>query len=322
MTKTDFPFKPDRRRRLTGRAVLAALPLVALCLLGSSDAARAQATEQRTFATPEAAVEALVKSLNADDAADMIEILGPEHEESLIGGDEIAARENRKRAGAAAAEKAELRDAGEGRKLLVIGRRRWPVPFPIVQEGGKWRFDTEAGLEELVNRRIGRNELNAIDICRKYIDAQVDYASKDRDGDQVLEYAQQVMSSEGQQDGLYWDSVAGEELSPFGPLVADARDYLEGREPGDPFKGYYFKLITRQGEDAIGGRYDYIINSNMIAGFALIAFPAEHGNSGVMTFNCSHAGRIHQKDLGPDGDLIAGAMAVYNPDSSWTLVDE
>ena len=322
MTKTVFPLKPDRLRRLTARAVMVALPLVALCLLGSSDAAQALATEQRTFATPEAAVEALVESLNADDAADTIEILGPEHEESLIGGDEIAARENRKRAGAAATEKAELRYAGEGRKILIIGQRRWPVPFPIVQEGGKWRFDTEAGLEELVNRRIGRNELNAIDICRKYIDAQVDYASKDRDGDQVLEYAQQVMSSEGQQDGLYWDSVAGEELSPFGPLVADARDYLEGREPGDPFKGYYFKLITRQGEDAIGGRYDYIINGNMIAGFALIAFPAEHGNSGVMTFNCSHAGRIHQKDLGPDGDLIAGAMAVYNPDSSWTLVDE
>ncbi len=322
MTKTVFPFKPDRLRRLTGRAVLAALPLVALCLLGPSDAAQAQAAQQRTFATPEAAVEALVKSLNADDDADMIEILGPEHEESLIGGDEIAARENRQRVGASAAEKTELRDAGEGRKILIIGRRRWPVPFPIVQEGGKWRFDTEAGLEELVNRRIGRNELNAIDICRKYIDAQVDYASKDRDGDQVLEYAQKIMSSEGQQDGLYWDSVAGEELSPFGPLVADAWDYLEGREPGDPFKGYYFKLITRQGEDAIGGRYDYIINGNMIAGFALIAFPADHHNSGVMTFICSHTGRIHQKNLGPDGDLIGGAMAVYNPDSSWTLAEE
>ncbi len=322
MTKTDFPFKPDSLRHLTGRAVLVALPLVALCLLGASDAAEAQATEQKTFATPEAAVEALVKSLNADDAADTTEILGPEHEESLIGGDEIAARENRQRVGASAAEKAELRDAGEGRKILIIGRGRWPMPFPIVQEGGKWRFDTETGLEELVNRRIGRNELNAIDICRKYIDAQVDYASKDRDGDQVLEYAQQVMSSEGQQDGLYWDSVAGEELSPFGPLVADARDYLEGREPGDPFKGYYFKLITRQGEDAIGGRYDYIINGNMIAGFALIAFPALHGNSGVMTFICSHTGRIHQKNLGPEGDLIAGAMAVYNPDSSWTLVEQ
>ncbi len=322
MTKIDLPLKPDRLRHLTARAVLVALPLVALCLLGSTDAAQAQAAEQRTFATPEAAVEALVESLNADDAADTIEILGPEHEESLIGGDEIAARENRKRAGAAAAEKAELRYAGEGRKILIIGQRRWAVPFPIVQVGDRWRFDTEAGLEELVNRRIGRNELNAIDICRKYIDAQVAYASKDRDGDQVLEYARQVMSSEGQQDGLYWDSVAGQELSPFGPLVADARDYLDGREPGDPFKGYYFKLIARQGDDAIGGRYDYIINGNMIAGFALIAFPAEHGNSGVMTFICSHTGRVHQRNLGPDGDLIAGAMAVYNPDSSWTLVEE
>ncbi len=322
MTKTDFPFKPDRLRHLTGRVVLVALPLVALCLLGASDAAEAQATEPKTFATPEAAVEALVKSLNADDAADTIEILGPDHEESLIGGDEIEAREDRKRVGAPATEKAELRDPGEGRKILIIGRGRWPMPFPIVQEGGKWRFDTETGLEEVVYRRIGRNELNAIDICRKYIDAQVDYASKDRDGDQVLEYAQKIMSSEGQQNGLYWDSVAGEELSPFGPLIGDARNYLDGREPGDPFMGYYFKLIARQGEDAIGGRYDYIINGNMIAGFALIAFPAEHGNSGVMTFICSHTRRIHEKNLGPDGDLIAGAMSAYNPDSSWTLVEE
>ena len=235
MTKTVFPIKPGRPRRLTGRAVLVALALVAPCLLGSADAARAQATDQKTFATPEAAVEALVKSLGAGDAAGMIEILGPEHEQSLIGGDETAARENLRRAAAAAAEKAELRDAGEGRKILIIGRKNWPVPIPIVQVGGRWRFDTEAGLEELVNRRIGRNELNAIDICRQYIDAQVGYASKDRDGDQVLEYAQRVMSGEGQRDGLYWDSVVGEELSPFGPLVADARDYLDGSEPGDPF---------------------------------------------------------------------------------------
>ncbi len=322
MTKTVFSFKTDRLRLLTGRAVLVALPFVALCLLGSSNAAQAQATEQKTFDTPEAAVEALVKSLNADDAANMIEILGPEHEEALIGGDEIAARENRKRVGALATEKVELRDAGEGRKILIVGRNDWPIPIPIVQAGDRWRFDTEAGLEELVNRRIGRNELNAIELCGQYIDAQVDYASEDRDGDLVLEYTQKIISSEGQQDGLYWDSVAGEELSPFGPLVADARGYIDGREPGDPYRGYYFKIITRQGEDAIGGRYDYIINGSMIAGFALIAFPALHGNSGVMTFICSHAGRIHQKNLGPDGDLIAGAMAVYNPNSSWTLVEQ
>ncbi len=322
MTKTVFPFTTDRLRRLTGRAVLVALPFVALCLLGSSNAAQAQTMEQKTFDTPEAAVEALVKSLNADDAASMIEILGPEHEEALIGGDEIAASENCNCVGALATEKVELRDAGEGRKILIIGRNEWPIPIPIVQTGDRWRFDTEAGLEELVNRRIGRNELNVIGLCGQYLDAQVDYARVDHDGDQVLEYSQKIISSEGQQDGLYWDSAAGEELSPFGPLVADARGYIDGREPGDPFMGYYFKIITRQGEDAIGGRYDYIINDSMIAGFALIAFPAEHGNSGIMTFICSHTGRIYEKNLGPDGDLIAGAMAVFNPDSSWALVEQ
>ncbi len=322
MTKTVASYRSGRPGRRTGRTVLAVLCLGALALLGQLHSARAQATEQKTFASPEAAAAALIDSMNAADPAGMIEILGSEHEAALIGGDRAAANENRKRAGVAAADRSELRDAGEGRKFLVIGERRWPIPFPIVREGDKWRFHTEAGIDELINRRIGRNELNAIELCRQYVNAQVGYASNDRDGDRVLEYAQKIISSEGLRDGLYWDSASGEELSPFGPLVADARHYLDGREVGDPFKGYYFKIITRQGDSAIGGRYDYIINGNMIAGFALIAFPADYGNSGVMTFMCSHTGRIHQRNLGEDGDMIAGAMDVYSPDPSWTLVEE
>ena len=318
MAKTVSPHQPDRSRGRAGRVVAVALSVLAMAVLGSTQGA----AEPKSFPSPEAAVAALVKSLASGDGPEILAILGPEYEEELIGGDKAAARENRKRAAAAAAEVAELRDAGEGRKTLVIGKRRWPVPFPIVREGDSWHFDTEAGLEELINRRVGRNELNAIEICHHYIDAQVEYAGKDRNGNLVLEYAQTLMSSEGQRDGLFWDSAPGEEISPFGPLIGDARDYLEGSEPGDPFKGYYFKIITRQGEDAIGGRYDYIINGNMIAGFALIAFPADHGNSGVMTFICSHTGRVYQMDLGEDGDLIAGAMDVYDPDPSWTLVED
>ncbi len=172
----------------------------------------------------------------------------------------------------------------------------------------------------MIIRRIGRNELSAVEICQAYMEAQIQYARTDRDGDDVREFAQTILSDEGQMGGLYWEAGDGEELSPFGPLVAEARDYLEGREVGDPFKGYYYKILTRQGAKAPGGRYDYIINGNMIAGFALIAFPADHGNSGIMTFVCNHQGKVYQKDLGEDTDLIAGGMVVYNPDSTWSEV--
>ncbi len=317
-----FPFKIGGLGRLPVSALLVALPIIALCLSGALGAARAQTATQKTFATPDAAVEALVKALNAVDAVSMKEILGPEHQDILIGGDEAAARENRKRAGAAATEYVELREAGDGRRIVIIGKKRWPVPIPIAKAGDRWYFDTAAGLDELVNRRVGRNELNAIKLCRQYITAQISYARKDRNGDQVREFAQQLISDKGKRNGLYWDAPEGEELSPFGPLIADARNYLEGKNIGDPFMGYYFRIITRQDASAIGGRYDYIINGNMIAGFALIAFPAEHGNSGIMTFICSHARKIYQKDLGPDGDLIAGATKIFNPDSTWTLVTE
>lgn len=322
MASSIFPFKTGGLSRLTATALLVALPVIALCLSGAFDAARAQTATQKTFATPEAAVEALVKSLNAVGAAKIKEVLGSEHQDILIGGDEAAARENRKRAGAAATEYAALREAGDGRRIVIIGKKRWPVPIPIVKAGDRWYFDTAAGLDELVDRRVGRNELHAIKLCRQYITAQIDYAKKDRDGDQVREFAQQIISDEGKRNGLYWNSREGEELSPFGPLISDARNYIEGKNIGDPFKGYYFRIITRQDASAIGGRYDYIINGNMIAGFALIAFPADHDNSGIMTFICSHARQIYQKDLGPDGDLVAGATKIFNPDSSWTLVKE
>ncbi len=219
-----------------------------------------------------------------------------------------------------AKEMHKLRDDGKDRKILYIGSEAWPVPFPLVMDDGSWNFDTEAGIEEVVNRRIGINELNAISICRAYIDAQVQYSSVDRD--EVQEYAQKIASTEGKKDGLFWKSEDDEELSPFGPLIADSKNYLEGREPGDPFKGYYYKIISRQGSDAAGGRYDYIINDNMIAGFAFIAFPADYGNSGIMTFMCNHQGKVYQKSFGEDSDLIAAGIDKYNPDESWSEVED
>jgi len=288
----------------------------------AAETSEAKAAEQMTFKTADAAVNKLIAALEKDDLETLLDIFGREYEEELIGGDPIASRENRKQAAEKAQAMHKLRDDGKNRKVLYIGDQAWPVPFPLVKKEGGWYFDTEAGIEEMINRRIGENELNAISICRAYIDAQIQYSSVDRDGDEVLEYAQLIPSTEGKKDGLFWEAKENEELSPFGPLIADSEDYLEGREPGDPFKGYYYKIITRQGSGAPGGRYDYIINDNMIAGFAFIAFPADHGNSGIMTFTCSHQGKVFQKNFGEDSDLIAAGIDEYNPDTSWSEVKD
>ncbi len=252
----------------------------------------------------------------------MIALFGKEYRNEIIGGDENNFNANRKILASALAEKSDIEDIDENTKSLSVGSKDWPLPFPIVKSDGVWHFDTEAGIEEVINRRIGRNELNAIAVCRATYDAQVQYAQIDRDGDEVREFAQKITSEDGKQDGLYWESKDDEELSPFGPLVADARNYLDGQDESEPFKGYFFKILTRQGEDTPGGRYDYIINGNMIAGFAMIAFPADYDNSGIMTFICNHQGKVHQKDFGEDSDLIAGGIAIYNADETWQEVKE
>ena len=285
-------------------------------------AEEATATKQTAFKTADEAVKTLIVALEKDDLETLLDIFGREYEEELIGGDPIASREARKQASTKAQEMHKLRDDGKDKKILYIGSEAWPVPFPLVMKKGEWSFDTEAGIEETVNRRVGENELNAIAICRAYIDAQVEYSGIDHDGDEVLEYAQKILSTEGTKDGLFWEAGENGEISPFGPLVTDASDYLEGREIGDPFKGYYYRIITRQDSDAPGGRYDYIINGNMIAGAALIAFPADHGNSGIMSFICNHQGKVYQKNFGEDSDLIAAGIETYNPDASWSEVKD
>jgi len=293
--------------------------LSVLFLLAAPQINAAEEEQQTTYRKAEDAVQALLAALQNVDQGTLRGIFGRQYEEEIVGGDELNARENLRIAGRAMQTHTDLVDAGKNRKTLIIGSENWPLPFPLIKEKGRWRFDTEAGIEEVVNRRVGRNELEAISNCHAYVDAQIEYASLDRDGDEVLEYAQVLTSTEGDKDGLYWETTQGEAISPFGPLVADAKGYLSS-DPGDPFKGYYYKVISRQGASAPGGRYDYIINGNMIAGFGLIAFPAEHGNSGVMTFMCNHQGKVHEKDYGPDGDLIGAGIDEYNPDASWKLV--
>ena len=178
------------------------------------------------------------------------------------------------------------------------------------------------GLDELINRRIGGNERNAIDVLRAYLDAQRAYAARDRDGDGVLQYAQKLVSTPGKQDGLYWpaDAAKGEEASPFGPLIAEARPTVKGHKSGDPYRGYHFRILTQQGKNAPGGAYSYVINGRMIAGFAMVAYPAEYGESGVMTFIVNHNGRIYERDLGPNTAKLAPGITAFDPGKGWNAV--
>ena len=272
---------------------------------------------QRTFDSPEAAAKALVAAAAADDEAALVDIFGAKHRDVIATTDKAQDRENRTRFAQAAKQYQLLRPEKDGRVTLLVGHDAWPLPIPLVQTGGAWRFDTAAGAEEMINRRIGANELAAIEALNVYVGAQRQYASKPRDNTNVRQFAQRFASAPGKKDGLYWEADAskGEEPSPFGPLVKDA-----GRARGDPYHGYYFKILKGQGAAAPGGRYSYVINGRMVAGYALIAYPAQYRISGVKTFIVNHYGDVYEKDLGPKTAQIAAAISEYNPDKTWSLV--
>ncbi len=309
---------PQQRSRALAVRALGALLLCAM--LGPP---RAAATEpaQMAFGTPEAAADALRTTLKNDDDNALVALFGQEYADKLLMKDKAAAREGRERVYKAMEEGLSLRQDTADRVVLLIGKNDWPFPIPLVKSGAAWRFHTAAGLDEILTQRIGQDELNAIRVCREYLVAQGEYASQIRDGSGVRKFAQRLVSTKGKQDGLYWDpATANGEESPFGPLIAE---YLKGgRKPGEPYYGYYFRILTRQGNHVPGGRYNYVINGNMIGGFALVAFPAEYGESGIMTFLVSHHGTVFQKDLGPRTAAIARAMAEFNPDKTWTEVQE
>lgn len=300
----------------------AALATLFFLLWVTGDAISASSAEGPTpFKTPEAAAEALLTAFKNNDDGALTALFGAEYSARLLSKDKAAARESRERLYQDAQKVLTLRKDTEDRVVLVIGPEAWPFPIPLVRSGADWRFQTTEGLEEIVNRRIGANERGAIVVCRDYLIAQRQYAARIRDGSGVRKFARRLVSTPGKQDGLYWDpAAAGGEESPFGPRIAE---YLKGgRRPGDPYYGYYFRILTRQGSKAPGGRYSYVINGNMIAGFALVAFPAEYGQSGIMTFLVSHHGKVYQKDLGPRTRRIAAKMQAYNPDSTWSEVNE
>lgn len=300
---------------MKGRFCLMVLALLLALPLASA------AAEQQTFATPEAAVDALEAALKANDEAALVAIFGDKHKNLVVSGDRVQDAEVRARAASQLATFRVLDDRDENRRVLLMGSQAWPAPIPLVREGSVWRFATEEGVDELINRRIGGNERNAIHVLRAYLDAQRQYAARDRNGDGVLQYALKLASTPGKQDGLYWsaDAAKGEEVSPFGPLIAEASGHLEGRKKGESYRGYHFRILSRQGKSAAGGAYSYVINGRMIAGFAMIAYPAVYGDSGVMTFMVNHNGRVYEKDLGKDTSGIAGKMTLFDP-AGWKEV--
>lgn len=303
--------------RALGRLVALLLALVLI----SAPESRLFAAEakQRRFTSLEQATTALVDAIKANDRKVLLDILGPEGLSLVDSGDAVADRNTGQRF-AAEYDRGHRLEGGGGKVVLFVGPDDFPFPIPLVPEGPVWRFDTKAGKEEILNRRIGRNELHAIQVSLAYVDAQREYYSEDRNDDGLREYAQHFASAPGKRDGLFWETKAGEAPSPLGPLVARARieGYGGGRQVTPvPYQGYYYRILPAQGSDASGGAYDYVAHRRMIGGFALVAFPAQYGVSGVMTFIVNHEGVVYQKDLGPNTAAIVRGIKLFNPDGSW-----
>jgi hypothetical protein len=300
-------------------ALFMAAAFIAVLISGS---AQAETVKQRTFASPEEAVKAFVEAFKSNDVKALEAILGPGSRDLVSSGDPVADKAVRERFLSRYGEKNRL-EVTEAKANLNVGNDDWPFAIPIVKKDALWRFDTKAGREEILARRIGENELSAIQFCLAYVDAQREYTLKDRDGDGLLEYAQKFGSDKGKKNGLYWKVAEGEEQSPLGPIAAAAQKQgysKKGKEP-EPFYGYYYRILTGQGKNAPGGAYDYLVKGNMIGGFALVAYPAKYGSSGVMTFIVNHDGAVYQKDLGRNTEKTAQAMKLFNPDSTWKKVE-
>ncbi len=287
----------------------------------SNKAPQKSAVVQRSFASPDDAITALRTATETKDKAALREIFGPDYDK-LATGDEVQDGNNAKRFAMAMQESCNSVKQGEDRLTLEVGTNNWPMPIPLVKTDGQWRFDTESGEVEIINRHIGKDELHAIGVCRAYVTAQRQYAELDA-GAGGSKYALKFKSTPGKKDGLYWASVGNEPASPFGPLVAEAHAEGYGHHKGagpHPFHGYYFKILTRQGKDAPGGEMNYISDGNLTGGYALVAYPEHWDQSGIMTFIVNQDGKIYQRNLGEKTARIAKAIKEYNPDGEWTPV--
>lgn len=276
---------------------------------------------QPTFATPEEAIHAVGDAAEHNDTATLMKLFGPGGKELVEPADDAGARENRAKFAQMVHQRMRMeRDrTNPNRVTFVVGADDWPFPVPLVRtKDGRWRFDAALGKTEVLARRIGRNELNAVEVCRGYVEAQMQYAERDRDADGVLEYAQKMVSSPGKQDGLYWEAEPAT-LVPESFAKAAA---AQGGRKAEPYHGYYYRILTGQGPAADGGAVNYIVKGNMIGGFALVAWPAEYGVTGVKTFIVNHRGIVYEKDLGPATAAVARQMTQFNPDHGWHPVEK
>jgi len=296
---------------------------IALALVIGLQGVASAVPAQKTFESLDDAVNAFVTAVRADDQKALVQILGPLGRPLVSSGDAAADRAAFKRF-IAEYDRAHRLEGGGGKVILYVGDDDFPFPIPLVPDGPYWRWDTDAGDEEVVNRRIGRNELGAIQVSLAYVDAQREYYAQDHSGSGILEFAKSLASSKGKQDGLFWETRPGEKASPLGPLVAEARATGYRRPAGGgpvPYQGYFYRILLAQGPDAPGGAYDYVVKGHMIGGFALVAYPARYAVSGIKTFIVNQDGVVYEKDLGPKTAQVAGAMKTFNPDSTWHKVE-
>jgi DUF2950 family protein len=302
------------------RRVRLAIGAALMATFAYSGVSYAAAAQQKSFSSAEEAVKAAVAAARSNDDKEMLAIFGPQAKELLFSGDAVA--DKRRRGEFLAAYDAKNRLATEGESVtLIVGKQEWPFPIPVVKKGSSWIFDTAKGKEEILNRRIGENELFTIQSMLAIVDAQREYATKDRDRNALLEYAQKFISDPGKKNGLYWEAKQNEPQSPLGPIMTQLRgEGYQGKPPATPvpYHGYYYRILTAQGKDAPGGAYSYLVKGKMIGGFAVVAYPAENANSGVMTFIVNHDGKVFQKNLGANTASIAKSMKEYNPDKTWT----
>jgi hypothetical protein len=301
-------------------------PIPSLARLASLAAAvlalaMASANGQQSFKTADEAVGALMSAAKTGDRQAVLSVLGRDGADIVSSGDRVADASARNRVIEAYDDKHQVVMEGTDKAVLILGREDWPFPIPLMRKDGSWRFDTAAGREEILYRRVGRNELSAIQACLAYVDAQQEYAERGIAGNGV--YAQRIVSQPGNKDGLYWPAQSGEDESPLGELAASAaaEGYRVGQQRA-PYHGYYYKVLTGQGPNAPGGALDYTVRGTMIGGFALVAYPAEYRNSGVMTFLINHRGDVYEKDLGPNTARIAASMTAFNPDNTWRRVTD
>jgi len=298
-------------------AVMAMMTLVLGPALASASAA------QKSFSSPEEAVDVLLAAAASGNRGDLLKIFGPQGEKIIFSGDKVADQHRLEGFVAEYNQGHKIVNQDDARAMLYLGKDEWPLLIPIVKKGAAWQFDTKAGEQDLLTVRIGRNELATIQVVQAYVDAQREYYLSDPNGDGVLEYATRFHSTTGKKDGLYWPTKVGEQESPMGPLVAQAHSegYAVKKGQKAPYHGYYYKILKAQGKDAPGGAYDYMAKGHMIGGFALVAYPARYGVSGVKSFIVNHDGVVYEMDLGPDTARIAGKMTRFNPDSNAEVVD-